>query len=55
MAKGNNRIKKVTDSKDNRIQVVTGNTDVLTVQLLDSINKQMVMLTEEVRKLQDNG
>ena len=45
----NNRLKK--DPVDERIQVVKGNCDVLTVTLLNSINKGIASLTEEVRKL----
>ena len=49
MAK-NNRLKK---PESTQIEVKQGNTDILTVQLLSSINKNLAILIEELRGRQE--
>lgn len=38
------------DKKDDKIQVVPGNIDVLSVQLLNSINQNLILILNELRK-----
>ena len=42
--------KKLKETKENKIEVVAGNIPVLTIQLLNSINQNLVNILEELKR-----